>query len=46
MSLLDLQGLPTGHGGGGGGGGGGAHSDVSLLLCEFGASSLSLLVCL
>jgi hypothetical protein len=41
MTLLDLQGLPTGPSGYGGGN----HSDLSLLLCEH-HSNLSLTLCL
>jgi hypothetical protein len=49
MSLLDLQGLTTEHGGGepGGGCGGGGGSNLSLLLCEnCSPSNLSIALCL
>lgn len=47
MSLLDLQGLTTEHGGGEPGGGVGGGSNLSLLLCENNANSnLSLVLCL
>lgn len=48
MTLLDLQGMPSGNGGGhggGGGGGGGSNSpsDLSVLLCH--TSTISVILC-